>query len=160
MTTPRTHSLVSLARSLTLALALGGCASAPSRPPRDGPTPADRSPLAIRFDNEAGDYVRVYLVGARRQWLLGRVEAGAHATLQIPDAALDPREGWMRIAALVGGGASMRVENDPRAAIAIAQPAPAILSQRWTYARSVATGRLTSLPLAKDTAGRRQGDQD
>ena len=152
MTTPRTHSLVSLALALTLTCTLGGCASAPSPQASDRPAHADGPPLAIPFDNEAGDYVRVYLVGARRQWLLGRVEPGARATLRIPDDAFAPSEGWVRIAAVVGGGVSTRVANDPAAAIAMAQPAAAILSQRWTFARSVATGRLMSLPLARPRA--------
>ncbi|HKG93630.1 MAG TPA: hypothetical protein VKA84_17115 [Gemmatimonadaceae bacterium] len=152
MTTPRTHSLVSLALALTLTLTLAGCASGPARPAWDRPAPADGPPLAIRFDNEAGDYVHVYLVGARRQWLLGRVEAGARATLRIPDQALYPSQGWMRLVVLAGGRASMRAVDEPRAAIAIAQPTAALLSQRWTFARSVATVRLTPLPLGRPRA--------
>jgi len=33
----------------------------------------DAGHLAIRFDNGERDYVRVYLVGEKREWLLGRV---------------------------------------------------------------------------------------
>lgn len=148
MTTPRTRALVSLALALSSALATVGCASAPSRATPDRPAQAE-----IRFDNEAADQVRVYLVGARRQWLLGRVEPGARATLRIPDAALSPSEGWMRLAVVVGGGVSMRVANDPQASVAIAQPAMDILTQRWSYARSVSTGRLVSLPLSRRCVG-------
>lgn len=147
MTTPRTHALVSFALSLTLAL--GGCASAPSRSAWDGPTPTEHPSLAIRFDNEAGDYVRVYLVGERRQWLLGRVEAGARAELRIPEAALSPKEGWTRLAVLVGGGTSLRAAAEPRATIAMPQPTVELLSQRWTFARSVTAGRLMAAPLAR-----------
>jgi hypothetical protein len=143
MTTPRIPSLVSLAAALTLTLALGGCASAPSRLAWDEPTPTDGPPLTVRFDNEAHDYVHVYLVGARREWLLGRVEPGARATLRIPDTALTGDEGSMQLAVLVGERMTQRVAGDARAATTIAQPAAAILSQRWTFSPTLASEQLT-----------------
>ena len=150
MTTPRTRSLVSFAISLTLAVTLAvtlaGCGGARPRQAADRPAPSDESALAIRFDNEAGDYARVYLVSARRQWLLGRVEAGGRATLPIPENALAANDGWMRIAVLVGGPVSARAVDDPRAAVAMAQPTTTILSQRWTLARSVSSVLLTTAP--------------
>ena len=100
MTTPRTRSIVSLATALTLTLALGGCASAPSRLGLNDPAPIDGAPLAIHFDNGARDYVHVYLVGAKREWLLGRVEPGARTSLRIPDEALGEDLGFLRLAVL------------------------------------------------------------
>jgi hypothetical protein len=145
MTTPRTHSLVSLAVALTLTL--GACASAPSRTALDRPVAPEGLPLAIRFNNEAGDYVHVYLVGARRQWLLGRVEAGARSSLRIPEAALAANEGWMRLAVLEGQRVTMHAADDPRAAITSAQPATGVLSRSWTFSARLGNGQLTEIPI-------------
>ena len=149
MTTPRTHSLVSLAVALTLALTLGGCASAPSRSASDAFVATDGPALAMRFDNTAGDYVHVYLIGARRQWLLGRVEAGERTTLRFPDAALAGDEGWMRLAVLVGRNKTMRAADDPRAAITSALPAAKMLTRRWVFSPQLGTGQLTEIPLGR-----------
>ena len=156
MTTPRIRSLVSLAAALTLTLALGGCASAPSRLGRDGPAPTDGLPLAFRFDNGAREYVHVYLVGEQREWLLGRVEPGARATLRIPDAALAGNPGFMRLAVLTGQRLTLRAAGDARAAITIAQPAAAIVSQGWTFSQTLAQGQLGTLLLghAREEVGR------
>ena len=143
MTTPRTRSIVSLATALTLTLALGGCASAPTRLALNDPAPADGAPLAIHFDNGARDYVHVYLVGAKREWLLGRVEPGARTSLRIPEEALAEDLGFMRLAVLTGAHVTLRAASDPRAAITIPQPAPGIASQRWTFSQ----GQLTPLRL-------------
>jgi hypothetical protein len=128
MTTPRIRSLVSLAAALTITLALGGCASAPVGTQLDQPTPTDASPLVVRFDNEARDYVRVYLVGVQREWLLGRVEPGGRAKLRIPDAALAENAGSMYLAALVGDRTTLQAAGDARAVM-------------------LATGELTPRPL-------------
>ena len=48
------------------------------------------SPGQIRFDNDAREHVHVYLIGEKREWLLGRVEPGAMAT------AADSRRGARR----------------------------------------------------------------
>ena len=160
MTTPRVHARVSLAIVLASALALGACAgrsteTAPGLPtPTEAAAPADRRPPAVRFTNEAGEHVHVYLVGARRQWLLGRVEAGARASLRIPEAALLEDQRWMRLAVLVGQRATGQAVDDPRAAITLAQSTGDMLAQRWTYTAKSATGLLTALPLARPRDGR------
>jgi hypothetical protein len=143
MTTPRTRSIVSLATALTLTLALGVCASAPSRLALNDPALVDEAPLAIHFDNGARDYVHVYLVGAKREWLLGRVEPGSRTALRIPDEALAEDLGFMRLAVLTGAHVTLRAASDPRATITIPQPAPGIASQRWTFSQ----GQLTPLRL-------------
>jgi hypothetical protein len=153
MTTPRIRSLVSLAAALTVTLTLGGCASAPSHGASDGSAPTDGPPLAIRFDNEARDYVHVYLVGARREWLLGRVEPGARAMLRIPDDALAEGAGPVQLAVLVGAHVTLRAAGAARTAITIAQPAAAILSQQWTFSQMLADGQLRALPVAHARAG-------
>jgi hypothetical protein len=154
MTTPRTRSLVSLAAALTVTLTLGGCVSAPSRLAWDGPAPTDGPPLAIRFDNEGRDYVHVYLVGAQREWLLGRVEPGALATLRIPEAALAENSMPMWLAVLAGERMTGRVAGEARAVTTIAEPVAMILSQRWTFSATPARGQLTSLPLRRAEVGR------
>lgn len=153
MTTPRTRSLVSLVAALTVTLALGGCASAPSRTAWDAPAPAGVPPFTVRFDNDARDYVHVYLVGAQRQWLLGRVEPGARATLRIPDAALAEDAGAVRLVVLAGERVTMRAVSEARAAVTIAEPAAAIGAQRWTFSQTLAKGQLTALPLARAAVG-------
>ena len=146
MTTPRTRSLVSLAAALIAALMLGGCASAPSRPAPDELASNDGPLLAISFDNQAHDYVHVYLVSVRGQWLLGRVEAGARTTLQIPDAALAQSSGVMWLAVLTGRSMRGRVADDPQAVTTIAEPVTRILLQRWTFSPTPANGLLSSFP--------------
>jgi hypothetical protein len=143
MTTQRTRSLVSLAAALAVTLALGGCISAPSGFALDESAFADGAPHTVRFDNGARQYVHVYLVGEKREWLLGRVEPGARVTLQIPEAALAENPGFMRLAVLTGAHMTLRAASDPRAAITIPQPAPGIASQRWTFSQ----GQLTPLRL-------------
>ena len=123
MTTPRTRSLVSLAAVLAVSLTLGACVSAPSRLATEESTLPDDAPVVIRFDNDARDYVHVYLLGEQREWLLGRVEPGAHATLRIPDAALSEDAGPMRLAVLRGERVTFRVAGEARAATTIAQSA-------------------------------------
>jgi hypothetical protein len=152
MTTPRTRSLVSLAAALTVALTLGGCAGAPSRLAGDGPAPTDGPPLAVRFDNDARDYVHVYLVGEQRQWLLGRVAPGARATLRIPDEALAEDAGRLRLAVLAGERVTLWAAGEARAAITIPQPAAAFLWQRWTFSQALANGQLTALPFGRARA--------
>lgn len=155
MTTSRTRSLVSLAATLTVTLALGGCISAPSRGAWDGPAPTGGPPLTVLFDNDAPDYVHVYLVGEQREWLLGRVEAGARATLRIPEAALTGNAGPMRLAVLTGERVTLRAAGDPRAATTIAQPVAMFLSQRWMFSQTLANGQLTPLPLGRAAVGPR-----
>jgi hypothetical protein len=112
----------------------------------------DGDPLTIRFDNGAREHVHVYLVGRHRQWLLGRVEPGARATLRIPKAALAGYLGVVQLAVLTGERLTLQAARHSRATFTVAQPASAILSQRWMFAQ----GQLTSLPFrgARVGAGR------
>ena len=102
-----------------------------------------RSP-AIRFDNEARDYVHVYLVGESREWLLGRVEPGARATLRIPDEAMADDTWSMRLAVLAGDRVTMRAALKPGAALTIPQPAVQLLAQKWTFTQTLANGQATT----------------
>jgi len=129
----RTTSTVFL---VSLAL-FGACARAPA--PATSILSVDARPT-IRFDNGERDYVHVYLVGASRQWLLGRVEAGAVATLRVPNEALAETE-FVRLAVIRGQRLTLRAAGDPRARFTIAQPTTSILSQRW----SLAQGELISV---------------
>ncbi len=143
MTTPPTRAIVSLAATMAVTLALTACVPGPSRPALEGPASVDAPPLTIRFDNDAREHVHVYLVGTQRQWLLGRVEPGARATLRIPEAALAGSPGSVQLAVLTGERLTLQAARHPRATFAVAQPASAILSQQWMFAQ----GQLTSLPL-------------
>ncbi|MEO8563086.1 MAG: hypothetical protein ABI601_13470 [bacterium] len=147
MTTPRSYSSVSLAAVLSLSLALGACA--PSRIASNAAASAEGAPLALRFDNAARDYVHVYLVSETREWLLGRVEPGARATLRIPDDALAEHPGSMRLAVLAGQRVTLRAATEPGVAFTLAQPAGEILAQRWTFSKPLASGELTSLRVRR-----------
>jgi hypothetical protein len=126
---------VSLALTTAVALLLVGCGS--SRTMRTGPagtTPAStRAVLDLRFDNEARDRVHVYLLGARREWLLGRVEPGAIATLRVPEAALVSEPGLLRLAVVIDERVTLRAEANPRAITTLAQPLGDLLTHRWRY---------------------------
>lgn len=155
MTTPRIYALVSPGVMMAATLVLGACAGATARPPLDTPAPymeADGRALAIRFDNDARERVDVYLVGDRREWLLGRVEPGAVRTLRLPDASLSSSSGFFRLAVIAGEHVTVQAARDPRAMFTIAQPASAIVSQEWKFAQ----GQLMPLrvPGAMPGAGR------
>jgi hypothetical protein len=152
MTTLRRRSLVSLAAALTVTLALSGCASAPSSLAADAPAPAEGPSATFRFDNEAHDYVHVYLITPQREWLLGRVEAGARATLRLPDVALTEGGGSVRLAVLVGEHVTQQAAARARAVISIPEAATMIVSQRWTFSNALAQGQLTPLPLGRARA--------
>jgi hypothetical protein len=144
MTTPRTRAI----RSLTVTalctlstLGLGACVRSPSRPVWHTPAPVGGAPRSFRFDNEGAEYVHVYLVGeAGREWLLGRVEPGARATLRLPAAAIDGSTAFVRLAVLTGERATLSAALDPRARVTIAAPTSTIASQRWAFTG----GQLTS----------------
>jgi hypothetical protein len=144
MTTTRSRRLVSTAAALTLTLALSACAGNPSQRALNHPAPAAERPLAIRFDNEARQYVHVYLVGQDREWLLGRVEPGARATLRIPDEALADARWSMRLAVLAGERVTMRVATQPRASVTISQPTSQLVAQRWTFTQPMSNGQSTA----------------
>ena len=135
MTTPCRRAFVSLAVTITIMLALGACASASSRPVPGGLISTDARPLTIRFDNLARESVHVYLIGARREWLLGRVEPGAIRSLRIPEAALAEVSTTVQLAVIAGEPATTQAARHARATLTIAQPASAILSQRWTFSQ-------------------------
>ena len=140
MTTPCRRAFVSIAATMIIALALGACIRAPSRPMPDRQMSTDTRMLTIRFDNFAHESVRVYLIGEKREWLLGRVEQGAIAILRVPDAVLTEGSTIVRLAVLVGEPATLEAARHARA-LSVAQPASAILSQRWRFLR----GDLTSM---------------
>jgi hypothetical protein len=150
MTTIRSRSLVSLAAALTLTLALGGCAGNPTRSALNDPAPAAAArPLTIRFDNEARQYVHVYLVGENRQWLLGRVEPGARATLRVPQGAMSDDTWSMRLAVLAGDHVTMQVVSRPGAQVTIPQPAGQLLAQKWTFTQTLANGQATTALMGR-----------
>jgi hypothetical protein len=126
---------------MTMTLALGACVSAPSRPVLDGPISTETHPLTIRFDNLVRKSVDVYLIGAKREWLLGRVAPGAIASLRLPDEALAEGAMMVRLAVLAGERPTFAAARHARAVLTVAQPASGILSQRWTFSQ----GDLTSL---------------
>ncbi len=143
MTTPRPYVLVSRAAMTILTLALGACASAPARPALEQPSPIEAGQVSLRFDNLARSYVHVYLIGEKREWLLGRVEPGAVATLRIPDGSLESNPGFVQLAVIEGTKVTQQAARDARAQITIAQPASSILAQQWRFA----PGQLTSREL-------------
>jgi hypothetical protein len=154
MTTPRIRALVSFVVALTVALPLGGCVTAGSRVESEVESAqSDELRSAIRFDNDGREYVHVYLVGLQREWLLGRVEPGARATLRIPDNALAPNAESMRLAVLVGDRVKLRAAAEPLAVITIVAPLNTILAQQWTFSQSLR--ELTSLPLGRRRPDRR-----
>jgi hypothetical protein len=140
MSTPQARTPFSFAATLLMTLTLGACVAGPSRPASHGPTPVTAAPLAIRFDNGDREHVHVYLVGQRREWLLGRVEPGATTTLRLPDASLADDPGFVQLAVVPGGRVTQRAARDPRAKLTIAQSASAIMSRQWRFAQ----GELTS----------------
>ena len=150
MTTPRLHALVSLASTIVLTLGLGACAGTPARVGLNDPAPEEATSLAIRFDNEARDYVHVYLVGQQREWLLGRVEPGATTALRIPDGALTDETGFVRLAVVQGGHVTQQAARDPRAMLTMAQLPTTLASQRWR----IAQGQLTGLALGSRAEAR------
>ncbi len=125
---------------ITMALALGACASGPSRAALDGQITAEASPT-IRFDNFERQSVDVYLIGLKREWRLGRVAPGAIGSLRIPEEALTEGSMMVRLAVISGERPTFAAARHPRARVTMAQPAAAILSQRWTFSQ----GALMSL---------------
>jgi len=134
MTTPYRSAFVSAAATM-IALALGACVR--QLPPR----PEDDRALTFRFDNDGRQHAHVYLISAERQWLLGRVEPGAIATLRIPVDAIEASAAFVRLAVLTGERVTLEASRHPRATLTIAQPVTAVLAQRWRFSE----GSLTSL---------------
>jgi len=144
MTTIHSRSLVSIAAGLTLTLALGACASNSARSALNDPAHAAAQPVSIRFQNDARQYVHIYLVGQNRQWMLGRVEPGARATLRVPEDAISNDTWDMQLAVVAGDRVTMRVASAPGAQVTIAQPAGQLLAQKWTFTQVLANGQATA----------------
>ena len=83
----------------------------------------------------------MYLIGVKRQWVLGRVEPGAIASLRIPEEALAKGSMYVRLAVIAGEPLTFEAARNPRARLTIAQPASAILSQEWKFSQ----GELSSV---------------
>ena len=139
MITPRARAIVSLTATLVMTLGLGACAGAPQRTAPLGPVAAQDRPTTVRFDNGAREPVHVYLVGQKREWLLGRVEPGAIATLRLPDASLTDDPGFVQLAVVTGGHVTYRAARDPRARLTIPQSASDIASRGWRFAQGELT---------------------
>ncbi len=150
MTTIRSRSLVSIAAALTLTLA-AGCAGNSTHSALNDPAVAAARPAAIRFQNEARQYVHVYLVSQNQQWLLGRVEPGARATLRIPVEATSNDTWQMQLAVLAGDRVTMQVASKPLAQFTIAQPTGQLLAQKWIFTQL--NGQATAQLLGRMTSG-------
>lgn len=133
-------------------LALGACTTPTIRPRSEEATPVRGRPLSIRFMNESRERIHVYLVGERREWMLGRVEPGTVAWLALPTKSLTGEGGRLRLAVLAGAAASLQAGRDPRAVQSMIEPATAILEREWSFTQ----GQLVSLrPQARPQARRR-----
>ena len=135
MTTSSQRAFVSLAATMTITLALAACIRAPSRSVPDPEISTYADLLTIRFDNSARERVDVYLIGATREWVLGRVEPGAIATLRIPDEAFGKGSMYVRLAVIAGEPLTFAAARNPHARLSIAQPASTILSQQWSFSQ-------------------------
>ena len=140
MTTQRPYTRVSRIAITILTLALAACGGSQSRMATYGRSPVEARTPTIRFDNQAHDAVHVYLIGQRREWVLGRVEPGAVATLRMPDDLFDSDPGFVQLAVLAGG-VSQKAARDPRTQLTISQDPSLLLARRWQFAQ----GQLTSL---------------
>ena len=85
--------------------------------------------------------MHVYLVGEKREWLLGRVEPGSVATLRIPHESLEGNPGFVRLAVLAGSQATLMAARDARARSTISQPASSLLARQWRFAQGELTSR-------------------
>lgn len=140
MTTLCRRAFVSIFVAMTFPL--GACVSASSRPVQNRPVSTLAELLTIRFDNISREPVDVYLIGMKREWMLGRVAPGAVASLRLPDEAFAGGSTMVRLAVLAGEPETLAAARDPRAVLTIAAPASAFLSQRWTFTQ----GNLISVP--------------
>ena len=135
MTTSGQRAFVSIAATMIITLALGACVRAPSRSVPDPLMSTYAGLLTIRFDNTARERVDVYLIGVTREWVLGRVEPGAIASLRIPDEAFAKGAMYVRLAVIAGEPVTFAAARNPHAKLSIAQPASTILSQQWSFSQ-------------------------
>ena len=133
MPTTRRFAAVSISIAMAFTLGLAGCAHAPAGQGLDVSAIPSRGAL-IRFDNFGREHVHVYLITDKREWLLGRVEAGATAMLRIPGESL-AEQSFVQLAVVPGQSAMLRASQSPRLSLAIAQPASALLSQGWSFSQ-------------------------
>ena len=138
MPTLRRRALVSVIVTMSIPRTVAACVQAAAR---GGPSRTDDVALAIRFDNDAREHVHVYLIGEKREWLLGRVEPGAIAMLRIPEESLAGNPTLVRLVVIAGEGVTLNAARHVRATPTLAQPVSAILSQQWRFSQ----GTLTSL---------------
>jgi hypothetical protein len=138
MPTLRRRTFVSVIGAISISLTVAACsqATAGGRASRRG----DVSP-AIRFENDARQHVHVYLIGEKREWMLGRVEAGAISLLRIPEESLTGDPTFVRLVVIPGEGITLQAARHALATRTLAQPTMEILSQRWRFSE----GSLTSL---------------
>jgi hypothetical protein len=147
MITPRIRTAVSVL-SVTSAIALAACAGGPSPTTWNDALTSSERRVAIQFDNAAQMSVDVYLVGQTREWRLGRIAPGARTTLWIPESAVSPTSGFVRLAVLAGAPTSVQASRDPRAVFAIAQPGSDLIAQQWKFSqRQSASPELFGSPL-------------
>ena len=146
MTTPRTRPIVSVAAALSVTLSVAACAGRQPRAEVDPLATIEQAalPPIIRFDNGAGEYVHVYLIADFEQWYLGRVEAGAKATLRVPQGLLVQRPQFVKLAVLPGDRLTVHAAGDPHTSITAAQPTSELVAQRWTFTQG---GHLAGLGL-------------
>jgi len=135
MTTTGRRALVSLAATMTMALATVGCAATTMGSATDAPSPLDIRQADIRFDNDGREHVHVYLVDDRRQWLLGRVEPGAKAMLRLPKDALGETSSFVRLVVVAGEPVTLQPARHPRAALTVSLPPWQVMSRRWFFAQ-------------------------
>ena len=146
MTTLPRRALV----SMLAVLSLGACTTHTGAHAAGREEAARGRPLSIRFMNESRDRIHVYLVGERREWLLGRVEPGTVAWLALPTRALTGDAGYVRLAVIAGAGPSLQAGREPRAVQSLAEPAAALLEREWSFGQ----GQLVSLwPQGRRAAG-------
>jgi len=141
MTTSARRAFVSITATMAITLALGACIGASAPPAHNAGISIDALPLTIRFDNIGRERVDVYLIGVKREWVLGRVEPGAIASLRIPEEALAKGSMYVRLAVIAGEPLTFEAARNPRVRLTIAQPASAILSQQWRFSQ----GELSSV---------------
>jgi len=140
MTTSSRRAFVSIAATIAITLALGACVRASSHTVSD-PISTEAGPLTIRFDNLGLERVDVYLIGGKREWVLGRVEPGAIASLRIPEGAFADGSKFLRLAVIANEPVTFQAARNPRAKVTIALPPAAIVSQQWNFSQ----GELTSV---------------
>jgi hypothetical protein len=132
-TTRRARVLVPLLVAFTSAACASTTAASRQAGGASGRESSPPARLMVQVENESRERIQVYLVGQTRDWFLGRVEAGTHAMLYVPDRSLTM--GTMRLAVLAGDQLTSQAARDPRAVLSMDQPTGAIVGQRWVFAQ-------------------------